>query len=129
MNPSMKILVVDAFGNMRRIVKGILKQLGYKGVIEAEDGMAALQELKKENIGLIMADWNIPKMTGLGLLKAVRSDQSLKDIPFIMITAAGEKKNVIEAVKAGVSNIVIKPFAPEILKKKIENVLDARTGV
>ncbi len=126
MNLSVKILVVDAFGNMRRIVKGILKQLGYKGVIEAEDGMAALQELKKDNIGLIMADWNIPKMTGLGLLKAVRSDQSLKDIPFIMITAAGEKKNVIEAVKAGVSNIIIKPFASEILKEKIEHVLDEK---
>ena len=126
MNPSMKILVVDAFGNMRRIVKGILKQLGYKRVIEAEDGIAALQELKKENIGLIMADWNIPKMTGLGLLKAVRSDKSFKDIPFIMITAEGEKKNVLEAVRAGVSNIVIKPFAPEILKEKIENVLNEK---
>ena len=124
MNPSMKILVVDTFANMRRIVKGVLKQLGYKKVIEAEDGMAALQELKKENIGLIIADSNIPKMTGLGFLKAVRSDRSLKDIPFIMVTAEGEKENVIEVVKAGVSNIIVKPFPPEILKKRIENVLN-----
>jgi len=123
MNPSMKILVVDTFANMRRIIKGVLRQLGYKRVIEAEDGIAALQELKKENIDLIMADWNIPKMTGLGFLKAVRSDRNLKNIPFIMITAEGEKKNVIEVVRAGISNIFIKPFAPEILKEKIENVL------
>jgi len=124
MDFDMKILVVDVFANMRRIVKGVLKQLGFKRIIEAGDGIVALQELKKENIGLIIADWNIPKMTGLGFLKAVRSDQSLKDIPFIMVTAEGEKENVIEAVKAGVSNIIIKPFTPETLKEKIENLLD-----
>lgn len=124
MNLNVKILVVDAFVTMRHIVKGILRQLGFKRIIEAADGIVALQELKKENVGLIIADWNIPKMTGLRLLRTVRDDQSLKDIPFIMITSDGQKENIIEAAEAGVSNFIIKPFTPEILKKKIENVLD-----
>lgn len=124
MNLNMEILVVDAFVNMRHIVKGILRQLGFKRVIEAADGIVALQELKKENVGLIISDWNIPKMTGLHLLRTVRDDQGLKDIPFIMITSDGKKENIIEAAEAGVSNFIIRPFTPETLKKKIENVLN-----
>jgi len=122
LDTSIKVLVVDDFATMRRIIKGVLKQLGFKEIIEAEDGTAALEELRKEKVGLIVSDWNMPKMTGLDLLKAVRSDESLKDIPFIMVTAEGQKENVLEAVKAGVSNYIVKPFTPETLSEKLEKV-------
>ena len=120
---NIKVLVVDDFATMRRIVKGVLKQLGFSKIIEAEDGSVALGELKKDSIGLIVSDWNMPKMTGLDLLKAVKKDESLKNIPFIMVTAEGQKENVIEAVKAGVSNYVVKPFTPETFSEKLEKVL------
>jgi two-component system chemotaxis response regulator CheY len=119
---SMKVLVVDDFATMRRIVKGVLRQLGFSNIIEAEDGSVALTELKKEKIGLIVSDWNMPNMTGLDLLKAVRGDGELKTIPFIMVTAEGQKENVIEAVKAGVSNYVVKPFTPETFGEKLQKV-------
>jgi two-component system chemotaxis response regulator CheY len=119
---SMKVLVVDDFATMRRIVKGVLRQLGFSNIIEAEDGSVALTELKKEKIGLIVSDWNMPNMTGLDLLKAVRGDGELKGIPFIMVTAEGQKENVIEAVKAGVSNYVVKPFTPETFGEKLQKV-------
>ena len=119
---SMKVLVVDDFATMRRIVKGVLKQLGFSNIVEAEDGTAALDALKKEKVGLIVSDWNMPKMTGLDLLKAVRSDEGLKETPFIMVTAEGQKENVIEAVKAGVSNYIVKPFTPETFNEKLEKV-------
>jgi two-component system, chemotaxis family, chemotaxis protein CheY len=120
---SMKVLVVDDFATMRRIVKGVLKQLGFSNIIEAEDGNAALGELKKDNFGLIVSDWNMPNMTGLDLLKAVRGDTSLKSIPFLMVTAEGQKENVIEAVKAGVTNYIVKPFTPETFGEKLKKVL------
>jgi len=120
---NMKVLVVDDFATMRRIVKGVLKQLGFTQTIEAEDGSAALAELKKESVGLIVSDWNMPKMTGLDFLKAVRADDSLKGIPFIMLTAEGQKENVLEAVKAGVSNYIVKPFTLETFSEKLEKVL------
>jgi two-component system chemotaxis response regulator CheY len=119
---SIKVLVVDDFTTMRRIVKGVLKQLGFSDIIEAEDGVAALEELKKEKIGLIVSDWNMPNMTGLDLLRAVKGDDKLKDIPFIMVTAEGQKDNVVEAVKSGVNNYIIKPFTPEIFSEKLEKV-------
>lgn len=119
---SMKVLVVDDFATMRRIVKGVLRQLGFSNIIEAEDGAVALTELKKEKIGLIVSDWNMPNMTGLDLLKAVRGEPDLKGIPFIMVTAEGQKENVIEAVKAGVSNYVVKPFTPETFGEKLQKV-------
>jgi two-component system chemotaxis response regulator CheY len=119
---SMKVLVVDDFATMRRIVKGVLKQLGFSNIIEAEDGNAALGELRKEKFGLIVSDWNMPNMSGLDLLKAVRGDATLKTIPFIMVTAEGQKENVIEAVKAGVSNYIVKPFTPETFGEKLQKV-------
>jgi two-component system chemotaxis response regulator CheY len=119
---SMKVLVVDDFATMRRIVKGVLKQLGFSDIIEAENGSSALDELKKERVGLIVSDWNMPKMTGLELLKAVREDEKLKSIPFIMVTAEGQKENVLEAVKAGVSNYIVKPFTPETFNEKLQKV-------
>jgi two-component system chemotaxis response regulator CheY len=123
MDTSIKVLVVDDFATMRRIVKGVLKQLGFSNIIEAEDGNAALGELKKEKFGLIVSDWNMPNMSGLDLLRAVRGDTDLKTIPFIMVTAEGQKENVIEAVKAGVSNYIVKPFTPETFGEKLQKVL------
>lgn len=117
---SIKVLVVDDFATMRRIVKGVLRQLGFSNIIEAEDGSIALNELKKEKIGLIVSDWNMPNMTGLELLQAVRADGELKSIPFIMVTAEGQKENVIEAVKSGVTNYVMKPFTPETFGEKLK---------
>ena len=123
MDTSINVLVVDDFATMRRIVKGVLKQLGFTSIIEAEDGDLALKELKKEEVGLIVSDWNMPNMSGLDLLKAVRGDEKLKGIPFIMVTAEGQKENVVEAVKAGVSNYIIKPFTPETFNEKLAKVL------
>ena len=121
---SIKVLVVDDFATMRRIVRNLLKQLGYTQVVEATDGSVALNALKKEEIGLIVSDWNMPNMSGLELLKAVRGDEKLKDIPFIMVTAEGMKDNVIEAVKAGVSNYLVKPFTPETFSEKLSAVFN-----
>jgi two-component system, chemotaxis family, chemotaxis protein CheY len=119
---SINVLIVDDFATMRRIIKGVLKQLGFSNLIEAEDGEAALKELRKEKIGLIVSDWNMPNMTGLELLKAVRADNSLKGIPFLMVTAEGQKENVIQAVQAGVSNYIVKPFTPETFNAKLEKI-------
>jgi two-component system chemotaxis response regulator CheY len=123
MDQEMKVLVVDDFATMRRIVKGALKQLGFVNIVEAEDGQIALELLKKEKVGLIVSDWNMPNMTGIEFLKVVRGDAVLKDTPFIMVTAEGQKDNVLEAVNAGVSNYVVKPFTPDILGEKIKKVL------
>jgi two-component system chemotaxis response regulator CheY len=122
MDTNMKVLVVDDFATMRRIVKGVLKQLGFSDIIEAENGSSALDELKREKVGLIVSDWNMPKMTGLELLKALKEDETLKSIPFIMVTAEGQKENVLEAVKAGVSNYIVKPFTPETFNEKLQKV-------
>ncbi len=124
MDTSITILVVDDFATMRRIVKGNLRQLGFTNIVEAEDGRLALEELKKNEIGLIISDWNMPNMTGLEFLKAVRSDESFKKIPFVMVTAEGQKNNVMEAAKAGVSNYIVKPFTPDTFEEKLKKVLD-----
>ncbi|MCU4138283.1 MAG: CheY-like REC domain [Thermodesulfobacteria bacterium] len=122
LNPNIKILVVDDFKTMRKIIKNILTQLGFKNIIEADDGTTALELLKKQKVDLIISDWNMPKMNGLELLKTVRSDDNLKDIRFIMVTAEAQKESVIEAIKHGVNQYVIKPFTPETLKEKLEKV-------
>ena len=124
LDTSIKVLVVDDFATMRRIVKGVLKQLGFSKIVEAQDGSDALDMLKKEEVGLIVSDWNMPNMTGLDLLKAVRGDESLKGIPFVMVTAEGMKENVVEAVKAGVSNYIVKPFTPETFSVRIQSVFN-----
>ncbi|MBW1695863.1 MAG: chemotaxis response regulator CheY [Deltaproteobacteria bacterium] len=125
LDTSVKVLVVDDFATMRRIVRGVLKQLGFTKISEATDGSMALETLKKEGeFGLIVSDWNMPNMNGLEFLRAVRSDEKLKDIPFIMVTAEGMKENVVEAVKAGVSNYVVKPFTPETLGEKLQAVFN-----
>jgi two-component system chemotaxis response regulator CheY len=119
---NMKILVVDDFSTMRRIVKNILRQLNFNNIVEADDGASALDILQKEKIDMVVSDWNMPKMTGLELLKAIRSDDALKDIPFLMVTAEAQQENIIEAVKSGVSNYIVKPFTAETLSQKINQV-------
>ena len=124
MDVNIKILVVDDFSTMRRILKRALKEMGFTNIFEADDGTTALRALKEEKIGLILADWNMPNMSGLDLLKAVKADDNLKATPFIMVTAEAQKQYILEAAKAGVNNYVIKPFTPETLKEKIEKVFN-----
>ncbi|HQO80913.1 MAG TPA: chemotaxis response regulator CheY, partial [Deltaproteobacteria bacterium] len=119
---NMKILVVDDFSTMRRIVKNILRQLNFNNIVEADDGSTALDILQKDKIDMVVSDWNMPKMTGLELLKAVRGDDALKDIPFLMVTAEAQQENIIEAVKSGVSNYIVKPFTAETLGQKINQI-------
>jgi len=122
-DPNMRFLVVDDFATMRRIVRNLLKELGFVNVDEAEDGNAALQKLRASKFDFVVTDWNMPNMTGLELLKTVRADPQFKHLPFLMVTAEAEKENIIEAVKSGVSNYIVKPFNAETLKEKIEKVL------
>ncbi|OAQ21303.1 chemotaxis response regulator CheY [Thermosulfurimonas dismutans] len=122
LNTDMKILVVDDFATMRKIIKNILGQLGFKNIIEADDGTTAWEILQKEPVDLIISDWNMPKMSGLELLKKVRGDDKLKDTPFLMVTAEAQKENIIEAAKYRVSQYIVKPFTPETLKEKLEKI-------
>ena len=124
-NPDMRILTVDDFSTMRKIVKNILRQLGYENIVEADDGTTALDVLKQEKVDFIISDWNMPNMTGLDLLKTVRADKSLKDIPVLLVTAEALKENVVEAVKAGVNGYIVKPFTEEVLKEKIDSIFDS----
>lgn len=120
---NMKILVVDDFLTMRRIVINLLRQLGFNNVVEAADGQQALEKVMGEPIDLIVSDWNMPNMTGLEFLKKVRADENYKKIPFIMVTAEGKKENVIAAVHAGVSNYIVKPFNAATLREKMTKVI------
>jgi len=122
-NGNMEVLVVDDFATMRRVIKNLLKQSGYKNITEAEDGVAALSILKSQKIDFIISDWNMPNMTGLELLKAVRVDNELSSLPFLMVTAEGLKENVVLAIKAGVSGYIVKPFTADALSEKIEKTV------
>lgn len=122
-NKAMHILVVDDYNTMRRIIKNLLKQLGFDNVDEASDGTDALTKLHDKQYGLIISDWNMEPMTGLDLLKKVRVDEKVKNIPFIMVTAESKPENVIAAKQAGVSNYIVKPFNAETLKTKMASVL------
>ena len=124
MDKNIKILVVDDFATMRKVIKNLLKQVGYENIVEAEDGVLALRVLKSQKIDLVISDWNMPNMTGLELLKAVRGDEDLKTTPFLMVTAEALQDNVIAAVKAGVSNYIVKPFTAEVLNEKIIKILE-----
>lgn len=119
---SIPILVVDDFSTMRRIVKSCLKQLGFENITEAEDGSVALSKLQSAEFKLVISDWNMPNMMGIDLLKAVRADDRLKKIPFLMVTAEAQKENIIEAAKAGVSNYIIKPFTSDSLEQKLNAI-------
>lgn len=123
MNPNTKILVVDDFSTMRRIIKNLLRQIGFNNIEEADDGSTALQKLRSDPVDLVISDWNMPKMTGLDLLKAIRGDAQLKKIPVLMVTAEAKKENIVEAVQAGVNNYIVKPFTADTLKAKLEKVV------
>ena len=117
------ILIVDDFPTMRKIVKTVLKQLGYSNITEAEDGAEGLEVLKTNGtIQFVVSDWNMPNMTGIELLKEVRSNPKLKHLPFLMVTAEADKENIVEAVKSGVSNYIVKPFNAATMKEKIEKI-------
>ncbi|MCX8042913.1 MAG: chemotaxis response regulator CheY [Desulfobacterota bacterium] len=118
-NQNMKILVVDDFSTMRRIIRNILKQLGFANVEEAEDGDVALEKLREGSYDFVITDWNMPNMTGLDLLKNIRADDALKDTPVLIVTAEAEKENVVQAAQAGVNDYIVKPFTADVLKAKI----------
>jgi two-component system, chemotaxis family, chemotaxis protein CheY len=120
---NMNVLIVDDYKTMLRIIRNLLKQLGFNNVDEATDGSMALQMLRVGNYGLIISDWNMEPMTGLQLLREVRADAKLKSIPFIMVTAESKSENVIAAKEAGVSNYIVKPFNAETLKTKMSSVI------
>jgi two-component system chemotaxis response regulator CheY len=120
---SMPILVVDDYNTMVRIIRNLLKQLGFENVDEASDGTAALSKLRAKKYGLVISDWNMEPMTGFELLQQVRADAALKPTPFIMITAESKTENVIAAKKAGVNNYIVKPFNAATLKQKMAAVI------
>ncbi|MCR9072054.1 MAG: chemotaxis response regulator CheY [Alphaproteobacteria bacterium] len=120
---NMAILIVDDYKTMLRIIRNLLRQLGFSNVDEASDGATALQKLRRGEFGLVISDWNMEPMTGLQLLKEVRSDAKLKSTPFIMVTAESKTENVIAAKKAGVNNYIVKPFNAATLKTKMTAVI------
>jgi two-component system chemotaxis response regulator CheY len=120
---NMNVLIVDDYKTMLRIIRNLLKQLGFENVEEATDGGMALAKLREKPYGLVISDWNMEPMTGLQLLKEVRADARLKNTPFIMVTAESKTENVVSAKQAGVNNYIVKPFNAETLKSKITAVL------
>ncbi|HPL63813.1 MAG: response regulator [Syntrophales bacterium] len=120
-----KILVVDDFATMRKVIRNLLKQIGYDNVIEAENGQIAFKTLQSQQVDFIISDWNMPTMSGLELLKAIRADANLAKTPFLMVTAEALKENVVEAVKAGVNNYIVKPFTAEVLEGKIAKIIES----
>ncbi len=121
---TLKILVVDDFSTMRRIVRNLLKELGYTNVDEAEDGVVALQKLKSSNFQFVVTDWNMPNMTGIELLRAIRADVALKSLPVLMITAEAKKENIIEAAQSGASGYIVKPFTAGTLEEKLNKIFE-----
>ena len=122
-NKEMAILVVDDYKTMLRIIRNLLKQLDFGNVDDATDGSAALKKLREKEYGLVISDWNMEPMTGLQLIREVRSDKKLKKLPFIMVTAESKTENVVATKEAGVSNYIVKPFNAETLKQKMVSVL------
>ena len=122
MNENMKILVVDDFSTMRRIVKTLLGDLGFSNIEEADDGLTALPKLKKSNFDFLITDWNMPGMEGIDLIKAVRADPDLSDLPILMVTAEARKDQIVAAAQAGVNGYIIKPFNAQTLKEKIDKI-------
>jgi two-component system, chemotaxis family, chemotaxis protein CheY len=127
MGPDTKFLVVDDFSTMRRIVRNLLKELGYVKVEEAEDGVMALQKLQGGGFDFVVTDWNMPNMTGIELLKKIRADAGLKSLPVLMITAEAKKENIIEAAQAGASGYIVKPFTAATLDEKLGKIMKTLT--
>lgn len=121
---NMKILVVDDFPTMRRIVRNLLKELGFSNVDEAEDGLAGLAKLKSGGFEFVVSDWNMPNMDGLAMLKEIRADAALASLPVLMVTAEAKKENIIAAAQAGANGYVVKPFTAATLDEKLQKILD-----
>ena len=119
---TMKILVVDDMSTMRSIIRATLEQLGFVKIEEAEDGQAALKKLRAGSFAFVISDWNMPGMTGIDLLRIIRSDDKLKAIPVLMVTAEAKKENLVEAIQAGVTNFIVKPFTAEVLQEKMNKI-------
>lgn len=128
MDKEMKILIVDDFSTMRRIIKNLLRDLGFTNTAEADDGSTALPMLQNGNFDFLITDWNMPGMSGIDLLKAVRADETLKTMPILMVTAEAKRDQIIEAAQAGVNGYVVKPFTAAVLKEKIEKIFERVDG-
>ncbi|HLT05576.1 MAG TPA: chemotaxis response regulator CheY [Pseudomonas sp.] len=124
----MKILIVDDFSTMRRIIKNLLRDLGFTNTSEADDGLTALPMLQSGNFDFLVTDWNMPGMNGIDLLRAVRADERLKNLPVLMVTAEAKRDQIIEAAQAGVNGYVVKPFTAQGLKDKIEKIFERVGG-
>ena len=124
----MKILIVDDFSTMRRIIKGLLSELGFSNVEEADDGNSALPLLKANHYDFLVTDWNMPGMTGIELLKAVRADGKLAKLPVLMVTAEAKREQIVEAAQAGVNGYVVKPFTANTLKEKMDKIFERLTA-
>ena len=124
MDKNMKILIVDDFSTMRRIIKNLLRDLGFTNTDEADDGTTALPMLQTAKYNFLITDWNMPGMTGIDLLKAVRADEKIAALPVLMVTAEAKREQIIEAAQAGVNGYVVKPFTAAALKEKIEKIFE-----
>jgi two-component system chemotaxis response regulator CheY len=129
LDPNMKILIVDDMSTMRKIIKNMLQQVGFKNIEEADDGATAWPKIEQglasgEPYQFIISDWNMPQMTGIDLLGKIKGNDKLKTVPFLMVTAEAEQGNVVIAVKAGVSNFIVKPFSAQVLKEKIDKIFN-----
>ena len=124
MDKNMKILIVDDFSTMRRIIKNLLRDLGFNNTSEADDGNTALPTLQTGDFDFLITDWNMPGMTGLDLLKAVRADDKLASLPVLMVTAEAKKDQIVEAAQAGVNGYIVKPFTAQTLKEKVDKIFE-----
>ncbi|GAB4356654.1 MAG: chemotaxis response regulator CheY [Gammaproteobacteria bacterium] len=124
MDKNMKILIVDDFSTMRRIIKNLLRDLGFNNTAEADDGTTALPMLQSGNFDFLVTDWNMPNMTGIELLEAVRADEKLKSLPVLMVTAEAKREQIVMAAQAGVNGYIVKPFTAATLKEKIEKIFE-----
>jgi len=124
LNKNMKILIVDDFSTMRRIVKNLLRDLGFNNTQEADDGLTALPMLKKGEFDFVVTDWNMPGMQGIDLLKHIRADEELKHLPVLMITAEAKREQIIEAAQAGVNGYIVEPFTAAKLKEKLDKIFE-----
>ncbi len=124
MDKSMKILVVDDFSTMRRIIKNLLKDLGFSNIQEADDGSTALPMLQQGDFDFVVTDWNMPGMQGIDLLRAIRADDKLKHLPVLMVTAEAKKEQIVAAAQAGVNGSVVKPFTAATLKEKLDKIFE-----
>ncbi len=128
MNKDMKILIVDDFSTMRRIIKNLLRDLGFTNTVEADDGTTALPILNAGGIDFLVTDWNMPGMQGIDLLKHVRADEKLSNLPVLMVTAEQKREQIIEAAQAGVNGYIVKPFTAATLKEKIDKIFERIDG-